>query len=138
VYIDNGGSTSDSGEVTWASIGESMAQFASMAADGGFEVNESGGEALLSAIATMQHWISDKSFDLQQLAQEMPLGTSHAAEVMKPYVRNVATDDQGFLTQLAQFREALNKAEQGIRTAIANYQATDSANQATLNKAWPT
>jgi hypothetical protein len=134
VYIDNGGS---SDEVTWASIGESMAQFASMATDGGFEVNQAGGDALLKAIHKMQDWVNSASSDLQLLAQEMPLGGSHAAAIMKPYVRDVAVDQQGFLTQLSQFRESLVKAEQGISTAMGNYHATEEANQNALRNVTP-
>ncbi|MBP2330837.1 hypothetical protein JOF56_011222 [Kibdelosporangium banguiense] len=134
MYIDNDG---DSGEITWASIGESMANFASMAADGSFEVNAVGGKALLGAIGRMQDWVDGQSGDLRYLEQELPLGTSHAAQIMKPYVQQVATDKQGFLTVLRQFRESLTKAEQGIRTAMANYQATEEANESTLCKGGP-
>jgi hypothetical protein len=134
VYIDNGGS---SDEVTWASIGESMAQFASMAADGGFEVNQSGGDALLRAIHKMKDWANTEALNLRDLAQEMPLGTSNAAKVMKPYVQQVAIDEQGFLTQLAKFQQSLANAEQGIRTAMANYQATEDAKAAALSQIQP-
>jgi len=137
VYIDNGGGTSGDSEVTWASIGESMAQFASMAADGGFEVNEAGGDALLGAIRHMKDWVNSQENNLYQLSQEMPLGTSHAAQVIKPYVQQVATDGQGFLTVLNQFRESLTNAEQGIKTAMANYRATDAANASGLRDATP-
>jgi hypothetical protein len=56
---------------------------------------------------------------------------------MKPYIQQVANDNQGFLTVLRQFRESLTKAEQGIRTAMANYQATEEANKSTLRKGGP-
>ncbi|MCE7001330.1 hypothetical protein LWC34_00515 [Kibdelosporangium philippinense] len=109
-----------------------MASFANLAASGGFEVNEAGGEALIKAIQRMRDWANGQVLDLRQLAQQMPLGTSHAAKVMKPYVQQVAIDDQGFLTQLAKFVESLDKAEQGIRTAMANYKATEEANRTSL------
>jgi hypothetical protein len=137
VYNDYGGSSSDSGEVTWASIGDSMAQFASMAVDGGFEVNQSGGDALLDAIRRMRDWTDGQELRLWRLAQPMPLGTSHAAQVMKPYMQQVATDEQGFLSRLREFRESLDNAERGIQTAMANYLATEETNRASLRKTEP-
>jgi hypothetical protein len=44
---------------------------------------------------------------------------------MKPYVAQVATDDQGFLPMLMKLRESLEDAEQGITDAMRNYQAMD-------------
>ncbi|HEX2133764.1 MAG TPA: hypothetical protein VHH15_19635, partial [Actinophytocola sp.] len=78
--------------------------FASAAASGGFAVNETGGQALLAAIREMRDWIDSQEFDLQRLAQEPPLGSSHGAETMKPYVAKVASDNQGFVTMLQEFR----------------------------------
>lgn len=134
LYNDYGGTSDD---FTWATIGDSMAQFANMAIDGGFEVNETGGEALLTAIRTMKDWANTEALNLRDLAQEMPLGTSNAAKVMKPYIQQVATDEQGFLTQLALFQQSLANAERGIRTAMANYQATEGAKAAELNRMQP-
>jgi hypothetical protein len=62
------------------------------------------------------------------------LGSSNAALAMKPYMAQVATDGQGFLTMLMKFRESLNKAEQGIKDAMKNYHATDQGGAARLNK----
>jgi hypothetical protein len=135
MYIDAGGGGQP--EVGWDSIGASMTAFANMAASGGFEVNESGGEALLTAIRRMRKWASDQELTLADLAQPMPLGTSHAAEVMIPYVQQVATDDQGFLTQLARFQQSLQKAEEGILTAMANYKATEEAKRASFGTIEP-
>jgi hypothetical protein len=137
MYVDDSGGGSSQPPPGWGSIGDSMARFASMAADGGIEVNDTGGQALLNAIHKMQDWVSSQETKLYQLAQEMPLGSSHAAQVMKPYVQQVATDGQGFLTTLNQFRESLKNAEQGIKTAMANYRATEEANQAAIHKAGP-
>ena len=136
MYIDDSGGGGDTGQAV-GSIAEGMAKFASMAASGSFEVNDTGGQALLKTIHKMQDWLNSQLVDLYRLTQEMPLGSSHAAEVMKPYLRNVATDAQGFLTQLQQFRESLAKADQGIRTAMANYRATEETNKTALRKAGP-
>ena len=126
MYIDEGSGAA------LAPIGKSMADFASSAAAGQFAVNQSGGDALLQAITTMMTWVDERAADLYLLEQEPMLGSSHGAEAMKPYVLNVATDKQGFITQLVQFRQSLAKAEEGIRTAMANYQQTDQNNATRL------
>jgi hypothetical protein len=130
--IDNG-----EPEVGWDTIGASMNAFAGMAASGGFEVDETGGEALIKAIGRLRQWASDQEGELRNLAQPMPLGTSHAAQVMVPYVQQVAVDSQGFLTQLAQLRQSLHKAEEAIRTAMANYKATEDAKRAAFGNIEP-
>ncbi|WP_156754058.1 hypothetical protein [Actinokineospora pegani] len=115
-----------SDDFTFGSIGDSMAKFAQAANAGQFAVNESGGQALISAIDRMLDWLENKSFDLGLLEQEPPLGSSHAAQVMKPYMQNVAIDHQGFLTQLRALKESLTVAREAIQTAMSNYQQTDS------------
>lgn len=137
MYIDDGGDSSGDREVTWASIGESMSRFARLAADGGFEVNEAGGDALLRAIRKMKDWVNHEELALLRLAREMPLGTSHGAQIMKPYVQQVATDDQGFLTRLKEFRDSLDAAERGIQTAMANYRTTEAGTESTLRQTGP-
>jgi hypothetical protein len=51
---------------------------------------------------------------------------------VKPSVQQVASDQQGFLTQLTKFRESLVKAEEGIKKAMANYQDVDASNASKL------
>lgn len=100
--------------------------FAKAAAEGSFSVSETGGQALLTAIREMKDWIDSQDFALNMLEQSAPLGTSHGAETMKPYLQQVANDQQGFITMLREFRESLNQAEQGINTAMAAYQEMDT------------
>ena len=109
----------------WDSIVGSMNNFASTAAAGGFAVSETGGQAMLTAIRRMQDWYDGRMNDLQRLELELPLGDSHGARVVKPFNVQVATDQQGFLTQLRAFRESLDKAAEGITKAMENYHATD-------------
>ncbi|SMD23789.1 hypothetical protein [Kibdelosporangium aridum] len=140
MYEDLGGSAQP--EIGWAdigknigSIGASMGAFASAAAAGGFEVNETGGKALLKAIEKMQDWVNGQVLDLRQLAQQLPLGQSNGAKVMKPYLQQVASDSQGFLTQLTQFNDSLAKAAEGINTAMAKYKETEAAKSAAFRQA---
>ncbi|GAB3911039.1 hypothetical protein GCM10029964_115990 [Kibdelosporangium lantanae] len=45
----------------------------------------------------------------------------------------VATDSEGFGTQLNALIQSLEKAKEGITKAMANYQATEAGNKATLD-----
>ena len=109
-----------------ASIAKNAASFAKAASEGSFAVNENGGRALLQAIREMRDWINAQDNRLFQLQQPPPLGTSHGAEALKPYVQNVATDQQGFITMLKAFGDSLDQAEQGIQAAMANYKTMDT------------
>jgi hypothetical protein len=111
-------------------IGKSMDMFAGAAASGGFAVNETGGKALLQAIQNMKDWVDENRLEVQRLSFKIPLGSTTMAEALKPYMNNVVSDGQGFMTMLLKFRESLDKAEQGIKDAMKNYQATDQGGQA--------
>ncbi|GGS20991.1 hypothetical protein [Actinokineospora fastidiosa] len=123
MYVDDAG-----GARIGTTIGESMAGFAATAQEGGFAVSGEGGEALLRAVYAMADWVDSQRTSLAFLQQEAPLGSTHGAMTMKPYLQQVASDGAGFVTQLEQFREALIQAEQGIKQAMANYQDTDKLN----------
>ncbi|OLF07925.1 hypothetical protein BU204_35220 [Actinophytocola xanthii] len=100
--------------------------FARAASEGSFAVNETGGQALLAAIREMRDWIDGKMGDFGLLQQEPALGSSDGAQTIKPYVVNVAVDQQGFITMLTEFRASLDEAEQGINAAMASYQEMDT------------
>jgi hypothetical protein len=107
------------------SLQKSTADFAVQAAEGHFAVSEEGGRALLQAIREMRDWINGQDNRLYVLQQPPPLGGSHGAEAMKPFVQQVATDQQGFITMLRAFGDSLDQAEQGIRDAMNNYRNMD-------------
>ncbi|MDQ3577364.1 MAG: hypothetical protein M3443_07125 [Actinomycetota bacterium] len=127
MYIDEAG-----GSPLGAGIGKSMDQLAHGAASGAFAVNEQGGDALLAAIRDMAAWVDGEGVRLDILRQEAMLGNSSNAQVMKPYLKQVAEDGEGFITQLREFRESLVKAEEAIIQAMANYRSTDSGNAGSL------
>src|SRR5688500_18995095 len=105
----------------------SMKGLKQAAADGSFAVSETGGKALLVAIREMARWVDDNIADLGTLSRSPQLGSSHGAEAMKPYVREVATDQQGFLTMLREFRASLVDAEAGVIGAMNNYRQIESS-----------
>ena len=109
-----------------AGIAQGAASFAKAAADGSFAVSETGGRALLEAIREMRDWIDSQGNRLYLLQQQPQLGSSYGAETMKPYVQQVASDQQGFVTMLKAFRNSLDEAEQGINDAMGNYRHMDT------------
>jgi len=126
MYIDEGaGAPLDA-------IGKSIDAFAGAAAAGQFAVNRTGGDALLAAIKKMRDWINERQGYLRILEQEPMLGSSNAAQVMKPFVQQVATDERGFLTQLVAFNETLRQAEDAIKQAMENYREADEASAGKL------
>jgi hypothetical protein len=108
-----------------AAIGASFMEFAQGAASGSFAISETGGQALLNAIRNLKDWIDENQHNAYQWGEEPLLGQSHGANVMRPYVANVATDGQGFLPNLLSLRASLDDAEAGIKAAMDNYQAMD-------------
>jgi hypothetical protein len=109
-----------------AGIAKGAADFAKAASEGSFAISERGGQALLEAIREMGDWIDAQSHRLSYLQQDPRLGTSHGAQAMRPYVQEVATDQQGFITMLQAFRVSLDQAENGIREAMNNYRSLDA------------
>jgi len=99
----------------------SMTDFKEAAASGSFAVNEEGGQNLLSAIRDMAAWVDENLADLGTAHRLLPLGTSNGANLMKPYMQEVFTDDQGFFTRLREFRTSLVDAEAAILEAMKNY-----------------
>lgn len=103
----------------------SMTDFKEAASSGSFAVNEDGGQKLLTAIRDMAAWVDENLADLGTAHRLLPLGTSEGANLMKPYMRQVFTDDQGFFTRLREFRGSLVDAEAAILAAMRNYKNTD-------------
>jgi hypothetical protein len=99
----------------------SMATLVDAAAQGTFAVNETGGQALLSAIRELAKVVDGNLADLNTVSRSLPLGSSNGAKLMKPYMQDVQTDDQGFFTRLKEFRNSLVDAEAAIVAAMKNY-----------------
>ena len=102
---------------------ENMKNFKESAASGQFAVSPSGGESLLRVIRLMQDWVSGG--DHGTLDQRPMLGGSHGARAMAPFVQRIASDQQGFLTQLNRLNGVLSDAEAGVKQAMANYRQNE-------------
>jgi hypothetical protein len=115
------------------SIFDSMNSFANSAASGAFEVSAEGGDALIRAIDEFQDWVNSNALEVDKLTQTRMLGSSNGAQVMAPFAVTVATDGQGFATQLKALSQSLDKAKEGIQKAMENYRATEEANRSKSN-----
>ncbi|TDV40048.1 hypothetical protein CLV71_12465 [Actinophytocola oryzae] len=104
----------------------SMSGLKEAALAGAFTVNETGGKAMLAAIRDMAAWVDDNMADLNTTHRALPLGRSNGANLMKPYMQQVFTDDQGFVTRLKEFRASLVDAEAAITEAMRQYGTTES------------
>jgi len=104
----------------------SMEGLKAAATSGAFAVNETGGQALLQAIRGLAEVVDNNLADLSMNRRTLPLGGSNGAKQMKPYMQDVLTDDQGFITRLKQFRNSLVDAESAITAAMKNYHATET------------
>lgn len=100
-------------------------KLASAAAEGHFAISEEGGRALLQAVREMRDWINGQDNRMVALQQAPPIGSSFGAEAIKPYARDVAADNQGFIAMLKAFGDSLNDAERGIEEAMNNYRTMD-------------
>jgi hypothetical protein len=125
MFDANGGGAATLGAAAGAAIGQSMMNFASAAASGAFAVNETGGQALLSAIRNMRDGIAQIQADWVFANRQVQLGQSHGAKVMTEVDTEVGQDEQGFMPMLTKLLESLEAAEQGIKDAMRNYQAMD-------------
>lgn len=103
---------------------ENMKNFKQSAASGHFAVSESGGQGLLSALRALLDYVVAAEA-CRQLDQQPQLGGSYGARAMAPFVQRIASDQQGFLTQMARLRDVLADAEDGVRQAMANYQQNE-------------
>jgi hypothetical protein len=111
---------------------ENMKNFKESAASGQFAVSESGGQSLLKVIRMMQDWLA--GHDNATLQEKPMLGGSHGAKAMAPFLQEVASDQQGFLTQLTKLRDVLTDAEAGVKQAMANYRQTEHAVAGTYHR----
>lgn len=131
-----GGGVAGAAKDAAQAIFDSMNNFAKSAAEGGFEVSAEGGQALIDAIERFQTWAVEATDQLDILHQQPRLGTSNGAKVVAPFTVQVATDGEGYITQLHALTQSLDKAKEGIRKAMDNYSATDAANAAKAAKTY--
>lgn len=107
------------------------------AAGQGFTVSEQGGQALLTAIQTLQGKVAHHLQKLSALEQRpLPLGTTPAADTYRPFLATVVTDpDHGAGPALKKLQQQLQDAHNAIQKSMVAYQQTDHGSAGTLRSA---
>jgi hypothetical protein len=129
-----GGQQGQPGNGPGGGLVEAIGRFKASADSGQFGISETGGQALIQACRQLKDWYLGQSHKLYMLAQQPKLGSSHMAEVMKPYVQDVATNAKdGFLPVLKQLVGVLDDFETSIQQAMKNYRNTDHEHRQKMN-----
>ena len=131
MYVDDGGGGDAS---SGASLWDSMQGFFNAASSGEIEVSESAGQAMLDVIKRFKQGMMEQEDSLRKIATSPPLGRLKGGEVMAPFMVQVATDENGFITRFNELRESLTKAEEAIRKSMENYRATEEATRLSMNR----
>ncbi|GLY52614.1 hypothetical protein [Lentzea sp. NBRC 102530] len=107
-------------------------------AGGGWAINDSGGDALINAANELYDALSDLAFQADQLTEELPLGTTPAAQVYKPFIATVASDPvQGATTVLKKLQQEALEFRNEVQKAMDAYEATDRGSALDLKQAGP-
>lgn len=123
----------------WSSVtgfGDALDSLKAVGASGGWAINESGGQALISAAQDLFDELGEILASSRDLGQELPLGTTPAAQVYKPFMATVATDPhQGAFAVLTKLREEALEFKTEVEKAMAAYEAADEGSQQGIAKA---
>ncbi|WP_228713751.1 hypothetical protein [Prauserella endophytica] len=100
---------------------------------GGFAVDETTGDRMISALEDMIDALNERWAALEKLGTAPPLSTSATAQWVAQHTVRTASDDRGLLTQLQRAREELPQYVEAIRTAKRRYAETESGTRAALD-----
>ncbi|WP_086667499.1 hypothetical protein [Lentzea kentuckyensis] len=123
----------------WSSIGgfgDALNSLKAVGAAGGWAINETGGQALITAAQDLHDELTELLNQTDQLAEELPLGTTPAAQVFKPYQATVASDPhQGMIIVLKKLQEQALEFRTEVEKAMAAYESADQSGQQGIKKA---
>ncbi|MBB3664743.1 ribosomal protein L12E/L44/L45/RPP1/RPP2 [Prauserella sediminis] len=97
-----------------------------MATDGGFTVDETTGNRMISALEDILEALNNRWATLSKLETSPPLSATSTAKWVAQHTVNTAADERGLLTQLRQAKEELPQYIQAIREAKRRYADTES------------
>lgn len=113
---------------------DSVQVFSRSASLGHFTVSPESGASLIEVINDFLDELSAQEFNLRIISIPPPLGRLKGGEIISPFMVEVATDAEGFATRVTELRSSLGVAQAAIKVAMANYQATEEANAASLQQ----
>ena len=106
------------------------------AANGGFSISEQGGRDLMNAIRGLQQVIDHALMKSSELSAELPIGSTPAANVYKPFFQTIADNHpQALMPALRKLYNDLQTAYDTIHQATGAYAATDQSSASGLNNA---
>jgi hypothetical protein len=104
-----------------------------LAAHGGFAVDETTGDRMIQALQGIVDSLESRWSALQQFQQSPPMSTTATARWVSDLMVHTATDDRGLLTQLQQARSELPTYIEAIKVAKSNYRAQDDTTGGSLS-----
>lgn len=100
---------------------------------GGFTVTDEGGQALIDAIDTYIGKLDKHRQNADMLTRVLPLGSSPAANVFKPFLATIANDPvEGVIPAMESLRRRLEDAKAAIQKSMASYQLTEQQNSTNM------
>jgi hypothetical protein len=109
-------------------------QLRTLAANGGFAVDETTGDRMIQALQGVIDTLTSRWSALQQFTQSPQLGTSATAQWVSGHMVSTATDAQGLLTQLQQARDEFPTYIEAINLAKQNYRTRDQTTGTQLSQ----
>ncbi|GAA1247907.1 hypothetical protein GCM10009676_37670 [Prauserella halophila] len=103
-----------------------------MATDGGFAVDETTGNRMISALEDILETLNNRWATLSKLETSPPLSATSTAKWVAQHTVNTAADEHGLLTQLRQAKAELPQYIEAIREAKRRYSDTESGTRGEL------
>ncbi|GAA1211023.1 hypothetical protein [Prauserella alba] len=103
-----------------------------MATDGGFAVDETTGNRMISALQDILEALNNRWATLSKLETSPQLSATSTAQWVAQHTVNTASDERGLLTQLRRAREELPQYIEAIREAKRRYSDTESGTRGQL------
>jgi len=102
------------------------------------EIDPQGAQAMIKALDKLEAGLGDMNSAHGHDIQAQPaLGDSNGANVMKPWMQQVATDgSNGFFPVVDQFKEQIGKFREAVKAAEHNYRATEATIRNAMNKTY--
>jgi hypothetical protein len=104
-----------------------------LAANGGFAVDETTGNRMVQALQGVIDSLESRWSKLQQFQQTPPMSTTSTAQWVAGHMVSTATDEKGLLTQLQQARAEFPTYIEAINLAKSNYKEQEQFTSTTLS-----
>nr|WP_183655949.1 hypothetical protein [Prauserella isguenensis] len=104
-----------------------------LAAEGGFAVDETTGNRMISALQDILESLDNRWAALSKLETSPQLSSTPTAKWVAQHTVRTASDERGLLTQLRRAREELPQYIEAIREAKRRYADTESGTRGELD-----